>query len=1305
MDETTSRHLRNASEVLLWIPIKNQFAHSDEQIVSYASRLSSLLQVVFELRRDSTERRGIDTVGPVERLQIVYNVQWTVLDEERRLLVAASFDRSWETYFRELADTTGSLLDAIFCHCEGFEKNTCADDFDTFMSWIRKYQRPCDFFFAAAPDLTTDDLRYLKLLSRVAEPGLLSADTVASRIGLKPPAETAPRAEAESIEKALWSLFELRKLFTDDVVLGAEPPKLEQTKGEPKKEQAKPEQTPAVTLELLRQLLDSTKKTAKKGRTERAIFDGAMSALFLNEAKGLQEANERLELQLETALQLELRRKREDRSLAVFARCADLTELLSWSRTLAAPEPARKSKLVAAAQEPDVVLLQAEELNQIQAGILTDYPGTSHGVMALIQCDSPGSFRAFLEYMHPRVTSELARLEHDATKAAALSVNLGLTYHGLERLGLPESTLLQFPKEFREGMEARAGLLGDVGDPDYPLETGPVAKGRDAAPRVRMSTVDAVVWMQTTRRELGNDTLDWWTDLEKNPFRETLDALEAIQTADGLKGVRVISEQPLQRQFAGNATREHFGFVDAGKIGSQPVPRVVYADDQHRSSGPAYENAASRDNIRLGEILLGYKNQRGEDTRTATVTVKDGTPQELLKNGSFLVVRKLRQNVGMFRDFVASTSTRLGVEPATLKGLIAGRAPDGAPLVACGPKNQNDFTFDLDPDGVSCPHFSHIRRTNPRTRGEAAVVPRILRRGFAYGPSCPERVDETRARGEEAMDRGLVFMGYNTNIAEQFEVIQRWINGGNRTGMLSTQQDLLAGQGPISQAGYWHRGANSSLDKQFGPPAKPLVSLHWGAYLFVPSRSAVAALKQPLRSDLSAAAERGEEIIRRLLSFECERARASKLRAAPVDGQERAGAVPPIAAGAELPPERAVWKKVLEEAGGTDALDVWQAVRLKHNGALRTAYGVLVANRELAQTVLRDDGRKYSVKVYAERLRSLVGNHYLGIDRHDATYATRARDPNDYVYKRIFPDDAFALARKYALAALREVPASRARRETRVRRLAEIVVLQLCNTWFGLPLDDERLNALVFTSRYAFQVAPGHWLEDKLEKRQETISKALGVSLFQKHLRGHTYEIKDEQENAVDVALNGAMVGFAAPAIASIITILDAWSADGTLWRLAEIVRSGQPANAVGEQTAAAAVSSLLTPTIEALARKPVPSLLYRTAEQAAVGPIASGHEVTIKAGDTVIVGLGAVYEDARSLEPEPDKPEQWLFGGEYTAANEPAREAGTPTSHGCPARNAALAVFLGVFSAVLSQPDLRLPRRFVVSYAETRGA
>src|SRR6204780_4835259 len=54
----------------------------------------------------------------------------------------------------------------------------------------------------------------------------------------------------------------------------------------------------------------------------------------------------------------------------------------------------------------------------------------------------------------------------DDWRAPTLPGWLGIaaTYQGLKALGLRPASMARFPKEFREGMAARASILNDVGD-------------------------------------------------------------------------------------------------------------------------------------------------------------------------------------------------------------------------------------------------------------------------------------------------------------------------------------------------------------------------------------------------------------------------------------------------------------------------------------------------------------------------------------------------------------------------------------------------------------------------------------------------------------------------------------------------------------------------------------------------------------------------------------------------------------------------------------------------------------------------
>ena len=96
---------------------------------------------------------------------------------------------------------------------------------------------------------------------------------------------------------------------------------------------------------------------------------------------------------------------------------------------------------------------------------------------------------------------------------------------------------------------------------------------------------------------------------------------------------------------------------------------------------------------------------------------------------------------------------------------MIGRDSDtGAPLG--GTDEFQDPRFDLDPKGKRIPLDAHIRLANPRTPETADQ--RILRRGYNYHRG----VDEA---GQ--LDQGLMFVAFNQDSSDQFETIQRRLDG------------------------------------------------------------------------------------------------------------------------------------------------------------------------------------------------------------------------------------------------------------------------------------------------------------------------------------------------------------------------------------------------------------------------------------------------------------------------------------------------------------------------------------------------
>src|SRR6188472_1179611 len=98
------------------------------------------------------------------------------------------------------------------------------------------------------------------------------------------------------------------------------------------------------------------------------------------------------------------------------------------------------------------------ELADIQGNILRPY-GFQHAAFLFVRIDEAAAGRRWLA----EHTDEVTSAEPWEEGKPLTTLNIRLTYPGLEALGVPERTLASFPEVFRAGMAARAALLGDVG--------------------------------------------------------------------------------------------------------------------------------------------------------------------------------------------------------------------------------------------------------------------------------------------------------------------------------------------------------------------------------------------------------------------------------------------------------------------------------------------------------------------------------------------------------------------------------------------------------------------------------------------------------------------------------------------------------------------------------------------------------------------------------------------------------------------------------------------------------------------------
>ncbi len=100
------------------------------------------------------------------------------------------------------------------------------------------------------------------------------------------------------------------------------------------------------------------------------------------------------------------------------------------------------------------------EFDDIQHILLTRTPAMT-GRYEFLSFDDPAGGRAWLAELLDRVQSAAdAQATMDSSQRW---ITLAFTWNGLRALGVADDSLATFPQEFREGMAARADILGDTG--------------------------------------------------------------------------------------------------------------------------------------------------------------------------------------------------------------------------------------------------------------------------------------------------------------------------------------------------------------------------------------------------------------------------------------------------------------------------------------------------------------------------------------------------------------------------------------------------------------------------------------------------------------------------------------------------------------------------------------------------------------------------------------------------------------------------------------------------------------------------
>lgn len=1310
--DVTSKAMDGITDLVVVAPIRDDFITAYEN-VTYATRLKAVAEALNRVRVSAREHERITPFSDVtERILTLLDFRVGIIDKDlfalrpgsakgpraqRFLYLTATFDGAWEPYMRLIWQPLGPFLDLLFCNCDGYVTAT-DHSFEEYAQWVRDNQMDSAIFYAAT-GITVRDIGYLTHVERLQRAGAGPVELAQATMPDPEAAAAATRSNPAYLKKvlelgleALTVLYKLADFY---------PP--EWLTGHPDMNEGR------LLAQVARDLLLGWEPLV-------AFMDAQPPASELG--------------------------KRWALARQVYA------EPLGWYESgkahLARLEAAR-----VAARLPDPAFDRAE----VQAGILKartpDKAPVRAGALLLFTVRDGDAARRFIAGLPVNFAGG-----DGAESADGFFRTIAFTPEGLRQLGLEPEVIDHFPKEFREGMAARSGLIGDMRENHprnwiLPPRNGPglldpaLASGAPLPP-VELAEVDFIIQLRTADADEAALLAEVRRLALAAAPAATLEAYDLMQSSlwgdDG-------------------TFRDHLGFRDGV---SQPRPDLP---DQP---------ATGRDRVAPGEILLGYGNDRWDAAPGDFASFppdRQAARRRMLaltRNGTFMVVRKIEERVDAFAAFLEQACATINrdhgaalaapMTPDGLRGFLLGRGYDGTPPLPTGPGGINDFDYAADPQGLACPHASHIRRANPRDMFQGRPAPRILRRGMSF------------ADGKGA--KGLMFVCYNASIAEQYETIQRWLNGGNSTHISSQHNDPLTGvmgkdgagvfrflvpgkTGPLAISLPLPPVTQDAPGRDGEPGRHPFTPLHWGLYAFVPSRAGLKALAAltgrplPLR-DLHEL--RGDAVIARIDALEAEE-----------QGRE--------------------WKRVLEDFEAKDPSeraitpDIWDAIRHHKGGSLDLKGGVpsslpdrtdpqwqdqptiLSASRAHVLQVLADY-RKFSSEEQLRRIAGNAGPIYVAqqpddrygnraLDRLGLDYAAEAEATNAVLMAHGEEDGFRAghaagravldMARTAAAAGGRDYFKIELRRQFLLPALGA-----LCRHWYGLP-DGVTMEAGGWTWQPAFAPGPdgqpaparkarcpGDFLSpsrnafyprptDTVERFAEDQGRAIAhaaKAFVERHWHNRgadTGTIARQLFTAIDdkdvLARNliGTMVGAIPPMDGHLRGVLLEWLSEQSLWRIqASLHRATGNRAATADFAAARAV--LFSPVSQAMCKRPAPDLLYRTAKDSAKLKAAKGPgcphaaDVKVERGDLVIASLASATQ-ASLLDPAtPDGELSLVFGGKRKAPLQRDSRDHEHPPHACPAQPLATGAIMGIMASLLDAGRIQaLPASLIVKVSDWR--
>jgi Dyp-type peroxidase family len=453
---------------------------------------------------------------------------------------------------------------------------------------------------------------------------------------------------------------------------------------------------------------------------------------------------------------------------------------------------------------------------------------------------------------------KIAKARHPS---ASPFVGAAFTYPGLRKLTPGAQAIPSVA--FQLGLPARSAFLGD---PTGPKEEGSRANWIVGGPK---NPIDALVIV-------AGDT--------RAAVDKRVDEVRARIKKAGLKTV-YLEKGGVRSDLPGH---EHFGFDDGisqpgirGRASEAPddfiTERYIASDQEPANRLFGYPG---QDLVWPGVLILGHPATSPDPLIPG---LSSPAIPEWTRNGSFLVFRRLRQDVGLFWRTMKQEAERLaklpgfeGITDEMLAAKIVGRWPSGAPVNRV-PGSDNDklgedkfannhFRFDsdaaaiplqsgyvdhhpqskADPAGIACPWAAHIRKVNTRDSGsdtggrDSTYARRLLRVGVPFGTPLKDKY-ALKENDPQKGNRGLLFLSIQASIEDQFEfLMSRWMGDPSRPKMPGGH-DLLVGQ---NDAPGDNRVRRCAIFGAAAQQSEVATDAQWiiptgGGYFFVPSITAL----------------------------------------------------------------------------------------------------------------------------------------------------------------------------------------------------------------------------------------------------------------------------------------------------------------------------------------------------------------------------------------------------------------------------------------------------------------------------------